>query len=108
MTVVGNKAYVLRQARQTLVSFADPSKGGDEHGAADGRIKAPMHGKVVALMVAVGDAVVRGQRLAAVEAMKMEHGLAAPCDGRVAAVHATLGQQVAEGSVMIEIESTAD
>jgi len=43
-----------------------------------------------------------------VEAMKMEHGLAAPCDGRVAAVHATLGQQVAEGSVMIEIESTAD
>jgi len=108
VTVVGNKAYVLRQARQTLVAFADPSKGGDEHGAADGRIKAPMHGKVVALMVAVGDAVVRGQRLAVVEAMKMEHGLAAPCDGRVAAVHATLGQQVAEGSVMIEIESTAD
>jgi 3-methylcrotonyl-CoA carboxylase alpha subunit len=87
------------------VAFADPSKGADEHGAGDGLIKAPMHGKVVAMMVAVGDQVMRGQRLAVVEAMKMEHGLAAPCDGTVKAVHAAEGQQVGEGSVMIEIDT---
>ncbi|NBS03168.1 MAG: acetyl-CoA carboxylase biotin carboxyl carrier protein subunit, partial [Rhizobiales bacterium] len=42
---------------------------------------------------------------AVVEAMKMEHGLAAPCDGTVKAVHAAEGQQVGEGSVMIEIDT---
>ena len=105
VSVVGDRAYVLRHARQTLVAFADPSKGADEHGAGDGLIKAPMHGKVVAMMVAVGDQVMRGQRLAVVEAMKMEHGLAAPCDGTVKAVHAAEGQQVGEGSVMIEIDT---
>ncbi len=107
-TVVGNKAYVLHRARQTLVAFADPAKGGDEHGGGDGRITAPMHGKVVALMVTAGEQVVRGQRLAVVEAMKMEHGLAAPYDGMITAVHVVAGQQVGEGSLMIEVEAAAE
>ena len=108
VTVAGHKAYVLRRSRQTLVAFADPSKGGGEQGAGDGLIKAPMHGKVVAVMVSAGEHVVRGQRLAVVEAMKMEHALTAPCDGLVSAVHASVGQQVGEGSVIINIDSDAD
>ena len=42
-----------------------------------------MHGKVLAILVAPGEAVAKGQRLAMIEAMKMEHALIAPCDGIV-------------------------
>lgn len=105
VSLVGAKAYVVHQARQTVVAFADAAQGAGDQGSGDGRIKAPMHGKVVALLVAVGDEVSRGQRLAVVEAMKMEHGLQATIDGTIAAVHVEVGQQVGEGSVMIEIEA---
>ena len=62
---------------------APSSAPGDLDGAdGDGLIKAPMHGKVLALLVAEGDSVVKGQRLAIIEAMKMEHALTAPHAGR--------------------------
>ena len=44
-----------------------------------------MHGKVLAVLVAEGDKVEKGQRLAIIEAMKMEHALTAPRAGRVRA-----------------------
>ena len=63
-----------------------------------------MHGKLVALLVQAGDVVRKGQRVAVVEAMKMEHALVAPANGRVSHVAAREGAQVAQGAAMVTIE----
>jgi 3-methylcrotonyl-CoA carboxylase alpha subunit len=70
----------------------------------DGRIEAPMPGKVTAIKVAPGQAVVKGQELLVVEAMKMENALRAPRDGRVKEVRARLGEMVSPGVVLVELE----
>jgi 3-methylcrotonyl-CoA carboxylase alpha subunit len=97
--------YVLRQGRQTIVRRADLGAGGLDHADGDGQIKAPMHGKVLALLVAEGDEVEKGQRLALIEAMKMEHALTAPRAGRVSGIAASAGSQVAEGATLMTIET---
>jgi len=53
--------------------------------------------------VAPGDVVERGQLLAVLEAMKMEHRLEAPRDGRVVAVHVAVGEQVEEGTILLDL-----
>ena len=70
--------YILRRGRQTVVRRADLGAGDLDHADGDGQIKAPMHGKVLALLVGNGERVEKGQRLAIIEAMKMEHTLATP------------------------------
>ena len=61
-------------------------------------VKSPMHGKVVAVFVVEGESVEKGQRLAVVEAMKMEHVLVARRTGLVTEVAVDVGQQVSEGA----------
>ena len=75
--------------------------------AADGAILSPMPGRVIAVDVAAGDTVAKGQRLVTLEAMKMEHALVAPFDGTVADLAATEGGQVTEGTLLARIERTA-
>jgi 3-methylcrotonyl-CoA carboxylase alpha subunit len=67
-----------------------------------------MHGKVLAVLVEKGDRVVRGQRLAIIEAMKMEHTLTAPMDGVVAEIAAQKDAQVAEDARIMLIETAPD
>jgi 3-methylcrotonyl-CoA carboxylase alpha subunit len=62
---------------------------------------------VIAVLVTAGEAVAKGQRLAIVEAMKMEHVLTAPRAGIVAEVLAQAGQQVAEKARLIVIGEVA-
>ena len=69
-----------------------------------GRLEAPMPGKVTAVKVAPGQAVVKGQELLVVEAMKMENALRAPRDGRVKEVRTRLGEMVSPGVVLVELE----
>ena len=69
----------------------------------DGRVLAPMHGRVTEIMVKAGDVVRKGQRLASLEAMKMEHEIDAPVDGTVKRVACTLQIQVAIDDVLFEI-----
>jgi acetyl-CoA/propionyl-CoA carboxylase biotin carboxyl carrier protein len=69
--------------------------GGDETAHADGTVRSPMPGTVIAVTVAPGDAVVHGLPVAIVEAMKMEHTLVAPFDGVVAEVLVANGSRVA-------------
>ena len=96
--------YVLRQGRQTVVRRADLGSGDLDHRGGDGQITAPMHGKVLALLVGNGEHVDKGQRLAIIEAMKMEHALTAPRSGRVAGIAVAAGSQVAEGAKLMTIE----
>jgi 3-methylcrotonyl-CoA carboxylase alpha subunit len=78
------------------------------HGAAagSGAILAPMPGKVIAVEVAQGQAVTKGQKLLTLEAMKMEHTLTAPFDGVVAELNASAGQQVQVDALLAKIEET--
>ena len=66
-----------------------------------GRLTAPMPGKVVSFLVKAGDTVSRGQALAVMEAMKMEHTIAAPADGVVAEILYAPGDQVLEGAELL-------
>jgi 3-methylcrotonyl-CoA carboxylase alpha subunit len=105
--VAADEACVLRHGRQTRVRFKDVSEASAQTGAGDGSIKAPMHGKVLELFVRAGEAVVGGQRVAVLEAMKMEHTLRAPFAGTVADVTVGVGTQVAEGAQIMVIERSA-
>jgi 3-methylcrotonyl-CoA carboxylase alpha subunit len=97
--------YVLRQGRQTRVALRNAAleEGGER--AAGGLVRAPMHGKVLAVLVEKGATVARGQRLAVIEAMKMEHTLTAPIDGTVSEIAVTPEAQVAEGAKLMRIEA---
>lgn len=74
------------------------SAGGDEGG-----LTAPMPGKVLEVLVRVGDNVVAGQSLMVLEAMKMEHKIVAAIDGTVSAVNFSAGDQVEQGSALLEL-----
>jgi 3-methylcrotonyl-CoA carboxylase alpha subunit len=100
------RVFVLAEGRQVIVEAHDPFSVDLDHLDAGGLVKAPMHGKLVALFVAPGEAVEKGQRLAIVEAMKMEHALLAPIAGRVSEVAASVGQQVGEGAKLVVIEAS--
>ncbi|MFC3443449.1 biotin carboxylase N-terminal domain-containing protein [Sphingobium rhizovicinum] len=71
--------------------------------AGNGAILAPMPGRIIAVSVAQGDKVVKGQRLITLEAMKMEHGLTAPFDGTVQDMPHEQGAQVQEGTLLVRI-----
>ncbi|MBT2188173.1 acetyl/propionyl/methylcrotonyl-CoA carboxylase subunit alpha [Sphingobium nicotianae] len=72
--------------------------------AGNGTILAPMPGRIIAVDVAAGDAVTRGQKLLTLEAMKMEHSLTAPFDGTVAELNAVAGAQVQVEALLARIE----
>jgi 3-methylcrotonyl-CoA carboxylase alpha subunit len=67
-----------------------------------------MHGKVLSILVAQGDRVSRGQRLAIIEAMKMEHTLHSAVDGTVAEIAVAQDAQVAEGAKVMMIAPAED
>jgi len=67
------------------------------------KIISPMPGRIVAVLVKPGDRVAKGQALVILEAMKMEHTLAAPLQGTVTAISAKEGNQVSEGVVLARI-----
>jgi 3-methylcrotonyl-CoA carboxylase alpha subunit len=96
---------VLRDGRQTRVALHDPFDVDLEHMDEGGSVKAPMHGKLIAVFVQSGERVEKGQRLAVVEAMKMEHVLVAPMAGEVAEIAAAPGAQVAEGARLIVLKT---
>jgi 3-methylcrotonyl-CoA carboxylase alpha subunit len=80
---------------------------GASHSAAAGAILAPMPGKVIAVLVSEGQAVVKGDKLLTLEAMKMEHTLTAPFDGTVAELAATPGAQVQVEALLARIKPAA-
>ena len=70
-----------------------------------GRLTAPMPGKLVAFLAKAGDTVTKGQPLAVMEAMKMEHTISAPRDGKVAELLFAVGDQVGDGAELLKLEA---
>jgi biotin carboxyl carrier protein len=100
---------VVVNARRRQEVIARGGAEGSAHRGAAGdhrpqRILAPMPGKVVRVLVDVGDFVRARQPLVVVEAMKMENELRAGRDGQVAAIHAQEGASVDAGALMVVIE----
>jgi geranyl-CoA carboxylase alpha subunit len=91
-----------REVLDTTRAASARQEGG---GAADGKLRASMNGRVVAVQVEAGQRVVAGQPMVTLEAMKMEHIHAAPLAGTVKAVHAAVGDQVPSGRIVAEIEA---
>ncbi len=100
-----NRVFVIRNGRQTEVRAFDPLDVDLDHLDGGGSVKAPMHGKVVQVFVEPGQQVAKGDRIAVIEAMKMEHTLVAPSDGTVTMVAVLAGEQVAEGAPVASIEA---
>ena len=90
------QSFELQDLTHAAVPRAEAAGG-------DGLLRASMNGRVIALLVAEGEAVAAGQPIATLEAMKMEHVHCAPRAGRVAALHVAVGAQVAARHVVAEI-----
>jgi 3-methylcrotonyl-CoA carboxylase alpha subunit len=105
IATAAGEAVLVFSAGQAF-AFTLPGAGGGAGGAAasDGALLSPMPGRVIAVEVAEGDRVSKGQKLLTLEAMKMEHSLVAPFDGVVAELAAAQGAQVTEGTMLVRVE----
>jgi len=97
--------HVFCSLGATQITEIDALTHAGEVAAEGGRLTAPMPGKVVSFSVKAGDVVKKGQELAVMEAMKMEHTIAAPADGTVAELLYTPGDQVSEGAELLKIQA---
>lgn len=100
---LGETDHVFTGRGATQIDSIDLLAHAGEGQAEGGRLTAPMPGKVVSFAVKAGDAVRKGQALAVMEAMKMEHTIAAPADGTVAELLYAPGDQVAEGAELLKL-----
>ena len=99
----GEVDHVFTPQGATHITAIDLLAHSGESAAEGGRLTAPMPGKVVSFAVKAGDAVTKGQPLAVMEAMKMEHTIAAPADGVVQELLYAPGDQVTEGAELLKL-----
>ncbi len=99
----GEQVHVFARAGAAQITEIDLLAHAGEAQQEGGRLTAPMPGKMVSFQVKAGDAVSRGQPLAVMEAMKMEHTIAAPTDGVVAEILYAVGDQVLEGAELLTL-----
>lgn len=97
--------YVFSDSGRDEIILIDIMAHVNEDTAAVGSLKSPMPGQVVAFKVAVGDTVKKGEPLAVIEAMKIEHTITAPTDGVVAELLFAAGDLVADGDELLRIDS---
>lgn len=102
----GDDWFAQRQGASVHGRVVDPRRAAlaMDGGAGEGGVATQMPGAVVRVLVAVGDAVRKGQPLVVVEAMKMENEFKAPADGVVEAVHVSAGQSVEAGTVLVSVK----
>ncbi len=97
----GAEWTIFRGAEARTLVLVDRLAAAEAGGGGDGKLVAPMPGKIVAVHVKAGDRVTRGQKLVVLEAMKMEHTILAPADGTVERVRFAAGEQTAEGEELV-------
>ena len=100
---------VIINGQRISFSIPDPRSLAAQNGAAAGadgprRVKAPMPGRVVRVLVTMGDEVAEGQGLVVIEAMKMQNELKSPKQGRVSRLAAEIGTTVAAGEVLVVVD----
>jgi geranyl-CoA carboxylase alpha subunit len=99
--VVDLDALTVRFSDRTYAPPAMASAG------SDGKLRAPMDGRIVAINVAAGDTVTRGQTLIVLEAMKIQHQLKAALDAKIESVAVHEGQQVSNRTVLVTMAADA-
>jgi 3-methylcrotonyl-CoA carboxylase alpha subunit len=100
---LGESDHVFTAAGAAQILSIDLLAHAGDDASEGGRLTAPMPGKVVSFSVKAGDVVKKGQPLAVMEAMKMEHTIAAPADGTVQELLFAPGDQVAEGAELLKL-----
>jgi 3-methylcrotonyl-CoA carboxylase alpha subunit len=98
---LGSEIWVVDDDGTWRLTYIDPLAPKAAEEAAGGKLTAPMPGKVAQVLARAGTAVKRGQALMVLEAMKMEHTIAAPADGTVERVNYAPGDLVEEGAELI-------
>jgi geranyl-CoA carboxylase alpha subunit len=102
----GDRLYFLHHGVTLSVrdlTLAAPASAASNGG--DGKVRAAMNGRVVAVLVRQGERVEAGQPVMTLEAMKMEHVHTAPISGMISAIDVAEGEQVATGRIVAEIEA---
>ncbi len=102
---VGSRLTVFGETGSAVLALIDPLERAAAGAGEGGRLSAPMPGKLIALHARAGETVRRGQALAVMEAMKMEHTISAPGDGIVAELLFAVGDQVPEGAELLRLEA---
>jgi 3-methylcrotonyl-CoA carboxylase alpha subunit len=101
---VGSETIVFE--RGNAFAWTEPQSLAASAGVAgDGAIRSPMPGRIIAVQIADGASVVKGQALVTMEAMKMEHTLTAPFAGLASGLSHVVGDQVSEGTVLLRIRA---
>ena len=104
---VGERFAVFSPEGSATLHAIDPIAHAGDAAAEGGRLTAPMPGKLISLLAKAGEAVKKGQPLAVMEAMKMEHTITAPRDGTVTELLYAVGDQVLEGEELLRLEAAA-
>jgi geranyl-CoA carboxylase alpha subunit len=104
----GDRLYFLHHGSSNSVrdlTLAAPASAAA--GGSDGKVRATMNGRVVAVLVKQGERVEAGQPVMTLEAMKMEHVHTAPISGIISAVDVVEGEQVTTGKIVVQIEANS-
>ena len=109
VAIVSPTQVEVRAWGQTFILLRPDAMVDEEASAGgDGRILAPMPGRILDVFVKAGQKVARGDALLTMEAMKMEQKLVSPVDANVSAVHVGKDAQVRDGQLLIELEAEKD
>jgi geranyl-CoA carboxylase alpha subunit len=93
--IVDLEGHTVRFQDRTYLPPISAQAGGD------GKLRAPMDGRIVSVKVDAGETVVRGQTLIVLEAMKIQHQLKAALDATVESIAVKEGQQVSNRTVLV-------
>ncbi len=100
----GRSAFALTGLHEQIhLEYPTYDSSSIDDGAASDTIRAPINGRVARVFVSEGEGVEKGQRIAVVEAMKMEHVLTAPREGTIAKISTREGAQVNQGTVLVAL-----
>jgi biotin carboxyl carrier protein len=101
---VAGHAVAIEVKTAQAAALAAAMASGRAGARAGSQVKAPMPGRVVRILVGVGQAVEPGQPIVIVEAMKMENEMHAPASGIIKAIHVQQGAAVDAGQLLVELE----
>ena len=102
VVVAGERRHVFLRGRSFQLARVDPLFQGGEGQGIEGRLVAPMPGRVVAWLAQPGTDVEKNAPLLILEAMKMEHTITAPSAGRLEGFRFAVGEQVSEGAELVD------